>query len=48
VAEGYVLSDGEGLCRMVITKHEKAEWISAENIIKSNRGEGEFGHTRNE
>lgn len=43
--ESFVIKDGERLCQMVICKHEKAEWVSVESLMKTDRGEGGFGHT---
>jgi dUTP pyrophosphatase len=43
--EDFVISNGERICQMVITKHEKAVWISVDNLIETDRGEGGFGHT---
>ena len=46
--ENFVLKDGERICQMVITKHEKAEWVSVDSLLKTNRGSGGFGHTGEE
>jgi dUTP pyrophosphatase len=46
-SESFIIKDGERLCQMVISKHEKAEWISVENLVSTERGEGGFGHTGN-
>ncbi len=43
--ENFVIKDGERICQMVISKHEKAEWISVENLLDTERGIGGFGHT---
>jgi dUTP pyrophosphatase len=43
--EDFVLKDGERICQMVIAKHEKAEWVSVESLLETNRGSGGFGHT---
>jgi dUTP pyrophosphatase len=43
--EAFVINDGERICQMVITKHEKAEWESVEILFDSVRGTGGFGHT---
>ena len=44
-AEDFVINDGERICQMVITKHEKAEWVNVNNLIETERGAGGFGHT---
>lgn len=46
--EKFVVKDRERICQMVITKHEKDEWINVENILETNRGSGGFGHTGEE
>ncbi|MCX6253760.1 MAG: dUTP diphosphatase [Bacteroidia bacterium] len=43
--EDFIIKDGERVCQMVITKQEKAKWISVENLLETNRGAGGFGHT---
>jgi len=43
--ENFVIKDGERICQMVISKHEKAEWLSVENLLDTERGIGGFGHT---
>lgn len=43
--EDFTITDGERICQMVIAKHEKAEWISVEELQKTNRDDGGFGHT---
>jgi dUTP pyrophosphatase len=43
--EVFIIKDGDRLCQMVISKHEKAEWICVESLLETNRGEGGFGHT---
>jgi dUTP pyrophosphatase len=41
------IDDGERICQMVIAKHEVAEWCQVNDLTKSNRGDGGFGHTGN-
>jgi len=43
--ENFVIKDGERICQMVIAKHEKAEWITVDSLIETERGTGGFGHT---
>lgn len=43
--EDFVIKDGDRICQMVIAKHEKTEWVSVENLIDTDRGNGGFGHT---
>jgi dUTP pyrophosphatase len=43
--ENFVIKDGERICQMIIARHERAEWESVQEIDKTARGEGGFGHT---
>jgi len=43
--ENFVISDGERICQMIISRHEKAEWISVDSLKETVRGNGGFGHT---
>jgi dUTP pyrophosphatase len=45
--EDFIIKDGERICQMVITKHEKVEWVIAEGLEETVRGTGGFGHTGN-
>ena len=42
--ENFVIKDGERICQMIIARHEKAEWVSVDSLIESDRGAGGFGH----
>ena len=44
-AEDYVIRDGERIAQMIISKHEKAEWIVVSELVETERGTGGFGHT---
>ena len=44
-SEEFVIKDGERIAQMVITKHEKMEWVEVENLDDSERGAGGFGST---
>tara|TARA_B100001250_G_scaffold364249_1_gene344138 strand:+ start:62 stop:496 length:435 start_codon:yes stop_codon:yes gene_type:complete len=44
-SEEFVIEDGERIAQMVISKHEKAEWIEVEILDNSERGAGGFGST---
>jgi len=39
-----VIEDGERICQMDISKHEKAEWEDVDILLESERGSGGFGH----
>ncbi|MCE5347947.1 MAG: dUTP diphosphatase [Bacteroidales bacterium] len=41
----FIIRDGERICQMIIAKHEKAEWVSVERLLETERGKGGFGHT---
>jgi len=43
--ENFVIKDGERICQMIIARHEKAEWVSVDSLLDSERGSGGFGHT---
>jgi dUTP pyrophosphatase len=44
-SELFVINDGERICQMVVTKHERVEWDVTENLNSTKRGSGGFGHT---
>jgi dUTP pyrophosphatase len=41
----YIISDGERIAQMIVSKHEHIEWEQVELLNSSERGEGGFGHT---
>lgn len=41
----FVISDGERIAQMIISKHERISWIETEQLEETFRGEGGFGHT---
>ncbi|WP_291871371.1 dUTP diphosphatase [Maribacter sp.] len=43
--EPFVIENGERIAQLVIAKHERAEWISVEELSETARGEGGFGST---
>lgn len=43
--EDFIVKDGERIAQMIISRHEKAEWVSVTSLAESQRGEGGFGHT---
>ena len=43
--ENFVVNDGDRIAQMVIAKYETAEWEVAEELDKTERGEGGYGHT---
>ena len=43
--EIFTINDGERICQMVISKHEKVDWSEVEVLDETERGNGGFGHT---
>jgi len=43
--ENYTVKDGERICQMVISKHERISWNEVQILENTARGEGGFGHT---
>lgn len=43
--EDFIVNDGERICQMIISKHEKANWEQVEILNETDRGAGGFGHT---
>jgi len=41
----FMVKNGERIAQMIISSHEKAEWIKVEKLNDSERGDGGFGHT---
>ena len=41
----YIIQDGERICQMIISKHERVEWEKVEILNDTERGNGGFGHT---
>ncbi len=43
--EDFTVENGERVAQLVITKHERAEWIDVQELSETARGEGGFGST---
>mgnify|MGYP001077650598 FL=1 len=43
--EDFTINDGERIAQLVIAKHERAEWVSVEELSETDRGSGGFGST---
>lgn len=43
--EEFTINNGERIAQLVIAKHERAEWVDAEALTDTSRGEGGFGST---
>lgn len=44
-SEDFVIERGERIAQLVLARHEKLEWESADSLSASGRGEGGFGST---
>lgn len=43
--EDFVINDGERICQMVIKEYTKVEWEQVEELDRTKREDGAFGHT---
>ncbi len=43
--EDFLVNDGERIAQMVISRHEKAEFVLVEELNETDRGAGGFGHS---
>lgn len=43
--EPFTIHNGDRIAQMVISKHEKAHWITVSELNETKRGNGGFGHT---
>ena len=43
--EPFIINDGERICQMIVSRHERVEWIPSEQLTETVRGGGGFGHT---
>jgi len=41
----FIINDGERVCQMVVTQHERVNWEETNELDKTERGAGGFGHT---
>lgn len=41
----FVITRGERIAQLIVAKHERVEWVRAEVLEETARGEGGFGHT---
>lgn len=46
--EDFVIMDGERICQMIIAKHERADFEIVDELVKTERGAGGFGHSGKE
>lgn len=43
--EDFTIENGERIAQLVISKHERAEWIEVNKLSETSRGAGGFGST---
>ena len=43
--DDFSVCDGERIAQMIISNHEKAEWVVVDELKETERGTGGFGHT---
>ena len=43
--DDFMVNDGERICQMVVSRHEKVEWQMTDLLNGTERGAGGFGHT---
>ena len=43
--EGFTIENGERVAQLVISKHERAEWVETSELSITHRGDGGFGST---
>ena len=41
--EIQIISDGERIAQMIVSRYEKIEWVNTEKLDETHRGEGGFG-----
>lgn len=44
----YAVKDGDRIGQMVIARHERVEWEVVDELVRTERGAGGFGHTGKE
>ena len=43
--DDFLVNDGERIAQMIISKVEQANWVEVDELKKTERGAGGFGHT---
>ncbi|MBP93680.1 MAG: dUTP diphosphatase [Flavobacteriaceae bacterium] len=43
--EDFTIENGERIAQLVIAKHERAEWMTVDELSETDRGSGGFGST---
>jgi dUTP pyrophosphatase len=44
-AEDFTIEDGERIAQLIVTSHERVEWIETDELHDTERGAGGFGST---
>ena len=44
-ADDFIIKNGERIAQLIIAKHERADWISVQELSETSRGEGGYGST---
>ena len=43
--EPFIVNEGDRIAQAVLCKHETINWVPVNDLDKTKRGEGGFGHT---
>ncbi|MGM5469200.1 dUTP diphosphatase [Flavobacteriaceae bacterium LMO-SS05] len=43
--EDFIIENGERIAQLIVSKHERAEWVEVKELSETSRGEGGFGST---
>ncbi len=43
--EDFIIENGERIAQLVVSKHERAEWVEVNELSETSRSEGGFGST---
>ncbi|MFO7852511.1 MAG: hypothetical protein R6X28_08680 [Bacteroidales bacterium] len=40
----YTVNDGERICKVIVSKHERVKWNEVDELNETKQGDGGFGH----
>lgn len=43
--DDFLVNDGERIAQMIVSAHEKVDWVQVDDLQETERGAGGFGHT---
>ncbi len=43
--DDYEIKDGDRIAQLIVSSHEKVDWIEVDELVETERGAGGFGHT---